>query len=107
MENFKRKFNTLEEAQAFLKTVSERFEDTDLHMEFTSAFAEVQAALADLLLSETQFEAIQRKKYMGGVYREKSSQIEIAAAWDKYNHASIEFQMAKRKLHDILNQTVT
>ncbi len=106
IDNFKRKFNTPEEAQAFLNTVPELFEDDDLLAEFTAACVEAQAALADWLIKEAQFVATQRNKYLGGRSPDKQSQIEIAAAWDDYNRASIEFQMATRKLREILNHAM-
>ena len=106
MEHFKRKFNTPEEAQAFLKSVSERAEDSCLQMEFTAAFVEAQAAMADWLIKEAQFMGVQRKKYIDGNFREESSQIELACAWDDYNSALLEFQMAKTKMQKIIDQLI-
>lgn len=107
MENVKRTFDTPEKAEAFLKKLSARFETAGQLFEFSAASIETQAALADWLLKENRFAALQREKYLGGAFREPYSQIEMATAWDEYNRASIEFQLAKRKLQDILNQTVT
>lgn len=102
MENFKKSRNTPEEAEAFLKTISDCFQDADLHDKFTAAFITAQAAMVDWLIKETHFTFVQREIYLGGVFRDKSSQIEMATAWDNYNHASIEFQIAKRNLQEIL-----
>jgi hypothetical protein len=103
MEHFKRKFNTPEEAQAFLKSVSEHVGDFCQVMEFNAACVEAQAAMSDLLIMEAHLMDVQRKKYISGDFSEINSQIEIAIAWDNYNRASIEFNMAKKKMQNIIN----
>jgi len=104
MENFKRKFNSLEKAEEFLKIISDHIMDNDLLREFTVACAGVQAAMAYWLIKETQFTTLQREKYRGGIFREEYSQMEMAVAWDEYTCASAEFQMAKSEMQEVLKR---
>jgi hypothetical protein len=104
MEPFKRKFNTPEEAEAFIKSVSERIGDSSQVVEFTASCVEAQAAMSDLLIMEAHLMDIQCKKYRNGDFSEINSQIEIAVAWDDYNRASLEFNLAKKKMQNIINQ---
>lgn len=104
METVNQRFNDPATARSYIRNLADQFEESEEMLEFLSACDMAQAALAYWLCEEQRYYFILRTHYLKGVISGRESRIELMIAWNEYNHAAAEFQLAKIKLKEIISK---